>query len=334
MRKRLFSLLAAVLTAATLLSGCQAANELENPEAPFPAQVQNVVISQAPASVISLSPSLTDVLRELGYEGNLIGRVDEYDQPAEIGALPSVGSSAEPDIQKIVELSPDLLLSQNSFSKKDLETLTAANVQVLCIPAATNFEELKAIYTDLSTVFVGKVDGAAKGEAVYATVQQALDQITAKLPAEKKSFLYALDADGLVATPDTFESAALSLLGVNVATGEDYAADLAAAAQSNLDVFLVAEPYVQEHVAQSESFKDFEAVKNGQVISIDPELLQVQSLGIADGLRKIAALLYPDAGFEDTSSQSSVSSEAQSTPADTESGESLSSGTESVSSQE
>lgn len=325
--KRLLPLAAIAAAAAVLFSGCEAANELAYPDAPYPAQVENLVITKAPTSVVSLSPNLTDILQELGYGSTLIGRSDECDQPAEVAALPSVGSAAEPDVEKIAELGPNLLLSQNSFSKQDLETLSSAGVQVLCIPAATSFEGLEKIYEDLATVFAGKVDGAKKGQTIYSQVEREINLIVSKLP-EKQSFFYAVDLTGTAATPDTFDSAVLSLFGDNTASGTGYTADLAAAKEKNPQRFFVAKPYVQNHLASSEAYKDFAAVKENRVFSIDPALLQAQSMRTVESVRQIASLLYPDVNFGGEPGSSS-SSGAASSPASQTTSANGSSGTDS-----
>ena len=91
-----------------------------------------VAIQSAPRRVVSLVPSDTLTLAALGCGSALVGRTDYCELPAELVAnVPSVGGTKNPSVEKILDLSPDLVLAnQEENTKKDLETLAQRGVRV------------------------------------------------------------------------------------------------------------------------------------------------------------------------------------------------------------
>lgn len=68
--------------------------------------------AMAPAveRVISLAPSLSEIVVELGSADLLVGVLDAGERPAELKDLPSVGRYGQLDIERLLSLKPDLLL--------------------------------------------------------------------------------------------------------------------------------------------------------------------------------------------------------------------------------
>ena len=77
-----------------------------------------------PQRIVSLLPSLTETVCELGQCHRLVG-VDRYSNwPAAIAALPRVGGGMDPNVEAIVALRPDVvLLAQSSRVVQRLESL-------------------------------------------------------------------------------------------------------------------------------------------------------------------------------------------------------------------
>lgn len=71
-----------------------------------------LIASQAGAAqrVVSLAPSLTEIVIELGAADLLVGVLDGGPRPEEVARLPSVGRHGQLDIERLLSLQPDLLL--------------------------------------------------------------------------------------------------------------------------------------------------------------------------------------------------------------------------------
>lgn len=87
----------------------------------------------APKRVVSLVPSDTFSVAELGCGGALVGRTEYCELPEEIIArVPSVGGTKNPKLEAILDLSPDLVIAnQEENTKKDLEEIAQRGVKVL-----------------------------------------------------------------------------------------------------------------------------------------------------------------------------------------------------------
>ena len=72
---------------------------------------RDVTIPKPPQRIISLSSSNTEILFALGLENRVVG-VDQYSNyPPSAKSKPTVGDFANPDLEKIVALEPNLILA-------------------------------------------------------------------------------------------------------------------------------------------------------------------------------------------------------------------------------
>jgi iron complex transport system substrate-binding protein len=80
--------------------------------------------------VVSLCPSLTELVFDLGRGDALVGRTKFCVHPADrVAAVPSVGGTKNPKVERIVALAPDLvLLNEEENRREDAEALRAAGV--------------------------------------------------------------------------------------------------------------------------------------------------------------------------------------------------------------
>ncbi|EJL80789.1 ABC-type Fe3+-hydroxamate transport system, periplasmic component [Polaromonas sp. CF318] len=90
-----------------------------------------VVLPRAPQRIVSLLPSLTETVCELGRCQNLVG-VDRYSNyPASVQKLPQVGGGLDPNIEMIVALKPDVVLLATSSRAGD--RLQALGLKVVAL---------------------------------------------------------------------------------------------------------------------------------------------------------------------------------------------------------
>jgi iron complex transport system substrate-binding protein len=82
--------------------------------------------------LVSLCPSLTELVFDLGAGDELVGRTKFCVHPADwVEAVEKVGGTKNPRIDRIVELSPDLVLMNDEENRKeDADALLAAGLRV------------------------------------------------------------------------------------------------------------------------------------------------------------------------------------------------------------
>ena len=64
----------------------------------------------AAGRVVSLAPSLSEIVLELGAADTLVGVLDGGDRPAALAQVPSVGHYGQLDMERLLSLKPDLIL--------------------------------------------------------------------------------------------------------------------------------------------------------------------------------------------------------------------------------
>jgi ABC-type hemin transport system substrate-binding protein len=82
--------------------------------------------------LVSLVPSLTELLFHLGRGNWLVGRTRFCDSPPEATQVQAVGGTKDPDIPRILSLAPDLVIANREENRReDVEALRAAGLSVL-----------------------------------------------------------------------------------------------------------------------------------------------------------------------------------------------------------
>ena len=107
----------------------------------YPVTVGDLTLDAQPTSIISLSPSATEMLYAIGA-GSQVVAVDEYSNfPAEAVALGTKLSGFEPNIEAISSYSPDLVIV--SYDPGSLvEQLKTLNIPVFIAGAAMSLENV------------------------------------------------------------------------------------------------------------------------------------------------------------------------------------------------
>jgi len=86
-----------------------------------------------PERIVSLVPSLTELVVWLGAGNRLVGRTKFCTEPPELAAsVPAVGGTKNPDLSKIRELAPDLVIANREENRReDVEALKRSGVHVV-----------------------------------------------------------------------------------------------------------------------------------------------------------------------------------------------------------
>lgn len=124
-------------------------------------------VGAPPARVVSLVPSITETLFDLGVGGRLVGVTDYcVHPPAGVARLPKVGGTKNPDVARIIGLRPDLVIANQEENRKaDVEALQAAGIPVWVTFPRTVREAFNLIW-NIMHVFdhTEKVEGIRSAE--------------------------------------------------------------------------------------------------------------------------------------------------------------------------
>lgn len=294
MRKNSILTIAILLLFCIAFSSCEAKNESPFVDTDYPTTVGDIIIHTQPKRIVSLSPSYSEIIFELGYGDTLVGRSGSCNYPEKIKALPVIDSGLSFNAQQVIDLKPNLLITQTSLSSKDLETLYQNNIQVLTLTLPTSIEGIEEIYSELAYTVAGQLKGPKIAQQSYKKFDDGLKAIKKAMPKDKLSFIYSINLDEIFATNDTFEGSVLSVIGNNFITnGSKYSADFGEN-KINPNIVFIPSPYEVIDAKDSKALKSISAVKKDEVYIIDPNSFNIRSIRLIDNIKAIAKQIYHD----------------------------------------
>ena len=110
---------------------------------------QSLTFTRPPERVVSLVPSMTESLFDLGLGASVVGVTDFCIYPAAgVAGLPRLGGPKTPDVEKILALQPDLILAnQEENTPQSVEALEAAGLRVWVTFPQTVRQSLNVLWT-------------------------------------------------------------------------------------------------------------------------------------------------------------------------------------------
>jgi cobalamin transport system substrate-binding protein len=97
---------------------------------------RRVELPDSPHRVVTLTPSLTEMVFSLDAGGDLVGVTDYTDYPPEAHTKPSVGGMVDPSIERIVALHPDVVFAESKANRAStIDALQHLGIPVFVIRA-------------------------------------------------------------------------------------------------------------------------------------------------------------------------------------------------------
>ena len=240
--------------------------QTEAPELPYPVEIGAFVFKNAPETLVSLSPALTEIICELGFSDVLIGRSSYCTYPESISEINTMGSSANPDVAAISQAAPALLISQSPIAKKDIVTIEAAGTRVMIMPSPSSVDELYSNYVSISAIFSGKLNADSDGKKATLPLKNALSEAENSIG----SYVYILDSYLSVANDTTFIGDFMSHFGQNAVSDDAISLSSDELRELNPEYVFIASPV--SYTKFCEKFDELDAVKNDHVIVIDKDI--------------------------------------------------------------
>jgi len=138
-----------------------------------------VVLPQAPQRIVTLLPSLTEVVCALGRCDRLVG-VDRYsDYPGTVRALPQLGGGLDPNIAGVVALRPDVVLM--ATSSRAVQRLESLGVKVVALEPHNAADVQRVIAR------IGEVLGVPDAQRLWREIDAGVNAAAASIPAAARS---------------------------------------------------------------------------------------------------------------------------------------------------
>jgi len=90
---------------------------------------------ERPLRVVSLAPSLTETVFQLGRGDWLVGRTAVCKYPAEALKIPVIGDYSIPSLEKLASAKPDIIIADNLKDPSMRDTFAALNIKFYLLPS-------------------------------------------------------------------------------------------------------------------------------------------------------------------------------------------------------
>ena len=263
---------------------------------------QIIDISNKPEKIVSISPTATEMIYKIG--GEVIARDRASVYPQNVMNLPSIGSAYSPNIELIVEQSPDLVV---------MEALTQARFvgefQKLGIPTIAVRAESLIDVTESMKILGSALDLDENSEIAISEINNKIDSLKTSVNYAEEILILISDADRNVyaAKPESYAGAVANLFNLtNGAEGmEDmgpypgytlWTAEKAATSNPGF-IFTISPapepaPKLSTMLPMIPGFNRLTAVTTGNVAELDPVLfMQAPGPRIAEAAELIESIL-------------------------------------------
>lgn len=258
---------------------------------------------KTPQRIISLAPSNTEILFALGLADNIVGVTDYCNFPPEAKKKERIGGFSTVDLEKVISLSPDLVLAADIHAQTVVPELERRGITVRTLAPKTLAEVLAGIA--LVAVFTDKAEEASQLVTEMEWRIKAVAEKVELLPEdEKPSVFYLTWHDPLW----TLGTGTITHELIQKAGGINIFADLDGHKTTNLETIIARNPRViiacTGHGSAKDSplrwaetedrLREIDARKNSRVYQVDADLVTRPSPRIVDGLELLAKFIHPE----------------------------------------
>lgn len=174
-----------------------------------------VTLARTPQRIVSVLPSLTETVCELGACQRLVG-VDRYsNHPASVRNLPKVGGGIDPNVEAIVALKPDVVLM--AISSRAIERLESLGIKVLALEPKTAADAQRVMGK------IGQVLDVPDAQRIWRAIDAGVAAAAQSLPPQARPVrvYFEVNRGPYAAGQTSFIGELLTRLGVqNIITPE------------------------------------------------------------------------------------------------------------------
>lgn len=255
-------------------------------------------IEKKPERIISLAPNNTEILFALGLGEEIVGVTSFCDYPEEALGKEKIGDFNGTNLEKVIELEPDLVINYGPGIEEDNQRLEEAGITVLSYMPESIDEVINTILS------IGKATGTEEEAKDLTDNMLAHEEEILKkaMDAEKVKVFYEVWHDPLMtAGPGSFMDNL-----INLANGENIAADAEGEyPQYDLEQLIERDPQVYltaadspektvESIQERPGFDDITAIKQGNIHLLDANISSRPGPRIVEGLELVAKAIHPE----------------------------------------
>jgi len=258
---------------------------------------RSVTIKENPGRIVSLAPDITETLFALGLENETVGVTLFSDYPEAAGKKPKVGSFVNLSIEKIVALSPDLVIATANGNRKK----TILKLEEMGVPVYVTYpQDFDNIFT--TVVNIGRITGREDtAKTLVDSLLQRVDKIRSMTGVKKPRVFFQIGIDPIISVGrDTLHNRLITLAGgINILGDVEIEYP-----RVSIEMVIMKRPEIiiissmkrgGEFIRERDRWnlwKDIPAVKSGRIHIIDSDLTDHFSPRIVDGLEELVRVFH------------------------------------------
>ena len=262
---------------------------------------REVQIEKVPQRIVSLAPSHTEILFALGLGDRVIGVTRYCNYPEEAKEKENIGGFATAELEKIIALKPDLILSFGTLQKSLVSELEAREQTVFWLYPHTVNDILESFER------IGSLTGSSTAaQQLRERIEERIEAVQAKInditDQERPTVfrVMGLDPVGTIGG-DAFQTDVYRLAGgknIFADTKKDYfELDLETLIELDPDIIVICgedEEEAKAKIRSQEGWGDLTAVKTDRIVVISCDLICRPSPRLAQTIEQLAKEFHPE----------------------------------------
>jgi len=260
-----------------------------------------IALTAPPTRIVSLVPSMTDMVVLLGATHRLVART-RYDRGTEVAHLPSLGGGLDPNLEALVALRPDLVLvTPTEDLRPTVQRLEALGIPVYAGSTVT-LEDLVRLTGNL-----GQILGPEAADAAGAFLDslhhglEALSRGFVDRPSPTVFYLVWNDPPMTVGPGSYLDDLISAAGGTNLfgdAPGPWPQVNLEEILHRNPDWVILPgaspdDPSPREWIGSAPGWRELEAVRGGRVAVVEANLFNRPGARFLEAARTLGGHLHP-----------------------------------------
>jgi iron complex transport system substrate-binding protein len=252
----------------------------------------------SPRRLISLGPTITEKLYLLGVQDRLVGVTTYCERPPEALAKEKIGNVTQVNIEKIVELKPDLVFATSLTERKAIESLKRLGIGVIVFNEPRSYAETNRQFLELGRI-VGR---ERKAEEIVRVEDRRVDAIKQRIKGLSRPKVFVqLGAKPLfAATKDSFVNDFIEFAGgTNIAREAKsgfYSREEVLRQDPDIIIIVGMDAAAGNEKKEWQKFHSLRAVKNDKIFIMDPyRVCSPTPRTFVDALEEMVKALHPGA---------------------------------------
>lgn len=267
---------------------------------------REVIIEDVPETIVSLSPSITEILFALELDNEVVGVSEACDYPPEVNELLEkdeieiAGPYAQPLVSEvIVDIDPDIVISAAGTPMDSINELEDIGVTFVGVES----EDIAGVLETIE--LIGEItDTTEEAQEITGEMESEIDKITEitdTIPGENKPKVYYEIWELWTFGPETFGHEMIEKAGgVNVAENEGDKYPMLKEEillEKNPEIFITGTDVRPSTGSVENDYPGIKAVEKDQVYLLEDEIRDIVSRPgprITEAMKEMVKLLHPE----------------------------------------